>query len=58
MSDIIYVYCNIILTVHDTLKAVELIAVTELRVGVVGTEKDRIRVNRIVSLTYLVMQFQ
>ena len=53
-----YVYFNIILTVHDTLKAVELIAVTELRVGVVGTEKDRIRVNRIVSLTYLVMQFQ
>ena len=52
-----YVYCNIILTVHDTLKAVELIEVTELRVGVVGTEKDRIRVNRIVSLTYLVVQF-
>ena len=33
-----YVHCNIILTVHDTLKAVELIAVTVLRVGGLGTE--------------------
>ena len=33
----------IILTVHDTLKAVELIAVTVLRVGALGTEKDRMR---------------
>ena len=38
-----YVYCNRILTVHDTLKAVELIAATELRVGVLGTERDRMR---------------
>ena len=43
MSDIMYVYCNMILTVHDILKAVELIAVTLLRLGALGTEKDRMR---------------
>ena len=34
-------YIVIILTVHDTLKAVELIAVTELTVGALGTERDK-----------------
>ena len=36
-------YIVILLTVHDTLKAVELIAVTVLRVGEVGTDRDRTR---------------
>ena len=34
-------YIAISLTVHDTLKAVELIAATELRVGALGTERER-----------------
>ena len=38
-------YNVIILTVHDILKAVELIAVTVLRVEV-GTERDRMREDR------------
>ena len=36
-------YIVILLTVHDILKAVELIAVTVLRVGALGTARDRIR---------------
>ena len=36
-------YIVILLTVHDTIKAVELIAVTELRVGALGTEIERDR---------------
>ena len=34
-------YIEIILTVHNTLKAVELIGMTELRVGALGAERER-----------------
>ena len=50
-------YIVILLTVHDTLKAVELIGVTKLRVGALGTERERVKM-AFISLAYLVVQFQ
>ena len=45
---------NSTLTVHDTLKAVEFIATTLLRVGVVGTKRERReRINIEVATIYL-----